>query len=95
MFGKRITRSVQGAQQRLDRVPKGRALKDECREGRRDGIPGREHSLSNALARVRVWGTAAECGAAWSGWNMEYLKMRRSGGWSRLRSNHEKLSMSG
>lgn len=50
MFGKRITRSVPGAQQRLDRVPKGRALKGVCREGRRDGIPGTEHSLSNALA---------------------------------------------
>lgn len=43
--------------------------------------------------RVRVWGAAAECGAAWSGWSKEYLKDEKIGG--RLRSNHEKLSMPG
>ena len=33
MFGKKITRSVWGALQRLDRVPERRALKDECSRG--------------------------------------------------------------
>lgn len=32
-FGESITRSVWGAVQRLDRVPKGRAWKDECGAG--------------------------------------------------------------
>lgn len=32
-FGKRVARSMWEALQRLNRVPKGRVLKDECRGG--------------------------------------------------------------
>lgn len=67
-----------------------------CMQGGEEGWNSRQRAQPEQCpGRMRVWGTAAECGAAWSGWNMEYLKMRSSGGWSRLRSNHEKLSMSG